>query len=43
MFANSLIAGLSSDNVMNGVMGETPSSSQYGSGMKVSAFNIKKR
>ncbi|KAL2936493.1 Phosphoinositide phosphatase SAC4 [Bienertia sinuspersici] len=28
-------AGLSSDNVMNGVMGETtPSSSQYGSGMK---------
>lgn len=34
VFANSLIAGLSSDNVMNGVMGETPSSSQYGSGMK---------
>ncbi|KAJ8441004.1 LOW QUALITY PROTEIN: hypothetical protein Cgig2_021368 [Carnegiea gigantea] len=34
VFANSLIVGLSSDNVMNGVMGETPSSSQYGSGMK---------
>lgn len=35
VFANSLIAGLSLDNVMNGIMGETtPSSSQYGSGIK---------
>lgn len=32
---NSPLTGLSLDNVMNGVMGETtPSSSQYGSGMK---------
>ncbi|CAO2841635.1 unnamed protein product [Amaranthus hypochondriacus] len=35
MYTNSSLVGLSSDNVMNGVMGETtPSSSQYGPGMK---------
>ncbi|XP_074280812.1 phosphoinositide phosphatase SAC4-like [Silene latifolia] len=32
-FTSSPVAGLSSDNVMNGVLG-TPSSSQFGSGMK---------
>ncbi|GAB4853691.1 actin cytoskeleton and mitosis protein [Ancistrocladus abbreviatus] len=36
MLTNSLIAGLSSENVMNGVVGETPpSSSGYGLSMKV--------
>ncbi|GMH18112.1 hypothetical protein Nepgr_019953 [Nepenthes gracilis] len=36
MLTNSPITGLSSENVMNGVMGETtPSTSGYGSGMKV--------
>lgn len=35
MYTNSSLVGLSSDNVMNGVMGETtPSSSQYGPSMK---------
>ena len=41
ILTNSTIAGLSSENVINGVMGDTtPSTSEYGSSMKVSAHLI---
>ena len=43
MLTSSPVAGLSSENVVNGILGETtPSTSEYGSSMKVGTCNAGK-